>query len=183
MPEESQPESSLPLFQEKKLLGVGLVIFLFDQATKLLAVRHFKTPDPIDGGMEVIQGFLNFTYRLNTGAAWSIFEGRNTILALVAVLALAGLLYYRRHFDNGTATGKLALGLLVGGVLGNLVDRLIHNGVVDFIDFYIQRANGTYWHWPAFNIADAAICTGVGLLFVMAWRTENVEDETPAANG
>lgn len=176
MPEELQPKRAPSLLQEKRLLGIGLGVFFLDQVTKLIVVRHFKTPDPFDGGIVIFNGFLNFTYRLNTGAAWSIFEGRNAMLALVALLALGGLLYFRRHFDNDTPTGKIALGLLIGGVLGNFVDRLIHNGVVDFIDFYLKRANDTYWHYPAFNIADAAICTGVGLLFIMAWRGEKEEE-------
>ena len=70
----------------------------------------------------------------------------------------------RRHFGAETALGQLALGLILGGVVGNLVDRVVHHHVVDFLQFYIP------FRFPAFNVADSGICTGVGLMFVQSFQ-------------
>jgi signal peptidase II len=108
----------------------------------------------------------------NTGAAWSLFRGNNNVLALVALTALVVLFFSRHHFDSRTLLGQAAFGLICGGIVGNLVDRLCRGHVIDFLYFYLQQRGGTEIGFPAFNVADSAICTGVGLVFLLTWKSE-----------
>jgi signal peptidase II len=110
-----------------------------------------------------------------------MFQGRSLPLAALSVVAMIALIRYRHHFETHTPSGKLALGLLIGGILGNLIDRVAYQYVIDFVRFYLIRNDGTEMGYPAFNIADMGICIGVGLLFLLAWRegppTEEVDEE------
>ncbi|MBU6410235.1 MAG: signal peptidase II, partial [Verrucomicrobia bacterium] len=119
----------------------------------------------------------------NTGAAWSIFSGNNSLLVVVMLLAFAALFLTRRHFDADRLPGQIAFGLLFGGIAGNLADRLARHQVVDFIRFYAQlRGTGGEIGFPAFNVADTAICSGVGLIFLITWRSDRAPGkEAPAA--
>ena len=156
----------------RRILALAAIIFALDQFTKWLVLRAL-TP-----GEErvVIPGFFNLCLRFNTGAAWSWFTGKNTLLAVIALLALVTLFRYRHHFNAHTLTGQLAFGLIFGGILGNLTDRLLpaRHAVVDFLHFYMAR-RGTFdvWDFPAFNVADSAICTGVVLIFIITWKNES----------
>jgi len=158
-----------------RLINLALTILFFDQLTKLLVLRllHFSQ------SKEVIPGFFRFVHWGNTGAAWSMFSGNNGLLAIVAIVALALLFFTRHHFDLHTRGGQVALGLIVGGIIGNLIDRLHAGHVIDFIYFYVQRRDGTEAGFPAFNVADSAICVGVGLLFIISWQNDRTR---PAAN-
>jgi signal peptidase II len=147
---------------------IALAVVVLDQITKQIVLRH------LSGGQEkvVIDGFFRFVYWGNTGAAWSLFRGRNALLALVAVVALVVLFLSRHHFDAHTLLGQVALGLIFGGIIGNLVDRVTVRHVIDFIYFYIEQRGGKEIGFPAFNVADSAICTGVGLMFLVTWKGE-----------
>lgn len=153
------------------ILVVAAVIFGLDQLTKWLVLRWISFGEEI----MVIPGFFNLTYRVNTGAAWSLFTGNNFVLAGVALVALVALFLARRHFGADRLLGRLALGLVFGGIVGNLTDRLMpsRHAVVDFLHFYMAR-RGTIevWDFPAFNVADSAICTGVALIFLINWKSE-----------
>ena len=109
----------------------------------------------------------------NTGAAWSLFRGNNLALAGVAIVALVVLFFSRHHFGARTVLGQVAFGLIIGGIVGNLIDRLRVGHVVDFLYFYLQQRGGGEIGFPAFNVADSAICTGVGLVFLFTWRSEH----------
>jgi len=152
----------------RRILIIILAVVLLDQATKQIVLRFLSS------GQEkvVIDGFFRFVYWGNTGAAWSLFRGRNAPLALVAVVALVILFLNRRHFDPHTLLGQVALGLVFGGIIGNLVDRLTVRHVIDFIYFYLPQRPGGEIGFPAFNVADSAICTGVGLILIVTWRSE-----------
>ncbi len=158
--------------RESIILLVCLGIFIADQITKAIVVYHFENPNDSTVRVVVIQGFLDFIHRTNSGAAFSILQGKNNMLAVISFVAMGGLIWFRHHFDNGTRMSKVALGLLLGGILGNLVDRVFRDSVVDFVRVYIERRGGSVLEWPAFNIADAAICAGVACLFVIAWQEE-----------
>jgi signal peptidase II len=80
---------------------------------------------------------------------------------------------WRRHFEYDHRPGQVALGLLFGGIVGNLLDRIIHEHVVDFLRFYWTRRSGSEVGFPAFNVADSAICTAVAILMILAWRAES----------
>lgn len=144
-------------------------IVLLDQLTKLLVLRtlSYGHDEKI-----VVDGFFKFVHWGNTGAAWSMFHGNNELLAIVSLIALLVLFIYRHHFDTRTPLGQISLGLIFGGIIGNLIDRLFRKHVIDFIYFYLQQRDGREIGFPAFNIADTAICTGVGLLFILSWRQE-----------
>lgn len=101
-----------------------------------------------------------------------MFHGNNELLAIISLVALLVLFLYRHHFDTRTIFGQVALGLIFGGIIGNLGDRLFRNHVIDFIYFYLNQRDGREIGFPAFNIADSAICTGVALLFILSWREE-----------
>ena len=135
-------------------LLVALSIILLDQASKEWVRRAFSLHESVP----LVPGFFNLTYIRNTGAAWGLFSGQNLALALLALVMLVALVLFRRKLLPPGRPHRVALGLLCGGIAGNFFDRLRLDYVTDFLDFYV----GT-WHWPAFNIADAAICIGVGI--------------------
>jgi signal peptidase II len=160
----------MKLETEKKIALLAGVIVLLDQLTKMLVLNTLAY-----GRDErvIIDGFFKFVHWGNTGAAWSMFHGNNEFLAIVSLVALLVLFLYRRHFDTRTLIGQVSLGLIFGGIVGNLIDRLFRGHVIDFIYFYLQQRGGREAGFPAFNIADMAICTGVGLLFILSWRQES----------
>lgn len=141
------------------MLSIFWCVVALDQATKWWIMASFK----LYGVREVVPGFFNLVYLHNSGAAFSLLasvEGawKQWFFVAVAVGALAFLLVlFKQHcVDNIGYT--VALGLIGGGAVGNLIDRLRFGSVVDFLDFYVAGH-----HWPAFNVADSAICVGVGL--------------------
>lgn len=158
----------MKLSLNQRMALTAVIIAVFDQATKFWVLKHLPRYEE----RVVIDGFFKFVHWGNTGAAWSMFSGQNAGLAVVSLLALLGLFIWRHHFDTRTWVGQLSLGLIFGGILGNLVDRLFRDHVVDFIRFYLYRRSGEEIGFPAFNIADSAICVGVGLMFLISWRNE-----------
>ncbi|HSH95971.1 MAG TPA: signal peptidase II [Roseimicrobium sp.] len=160
----------------RRLAMIGVLTLAADQFTKWLVLRAL----PVEGQeIQVVDGFFRFVHWGNTGAAWSMFHGNNEMLAIVSLIAFVVLLFSRHHFDAHTKPGQVALGLLFGGILGNVIDRL-HPGrlhVVDFLYFHVIGRSGREHGFPAFNVADSAICVGVGLLFWLSWR----RTEQPAA--
>lgn len=148
-------------------LLTALVVGL-DQISKAILVS-FLSP-----GQErsVLPGFFRLVHWGNTGAAWSLFSGNNFLLASIAALAVFVLFFSRRHFDSHTVLGQVAFGLIFGGILGNLIDRIHVHHVIDFLYFYLRQRDGNEIGFPAFNVADSAICTGVGLIFLLTWKNE-----------
>ncbi|HUD48832.1 MAG TPA: signal peptidase II [Candidatus Baltobacteraceae bacterium] len=153
---------------DRRLGVVALTVFVLDQASKLLVLRFLGPTDE----RIVIAGFFKFVHWGNTGAAWSLFRDRNDLLAIVSTLALLGLFLWRRHFYLNLTLGQLSLGLIVGGICGNLLDRLRYHQVIDFLRFYVYRRSGEQIGFPAFNLADSAICAGVALLILISWKYE-----------
>ena len=165
----------MKLSLNQRMALTAIVIAILDQGTKFWVLKHLPRYEET----VVIDGFFKFVHWGNTGAAWSMFSGQNAGLAVVSLLALLGLFIWRHHFDTRTWVGQLSLGLIFGGILGNLVDRLARDHVVDFIRFYLHRRSGEEIGFPAFNIADSAICVGVGLMFLISWRNEMGDQKTP----
>lgn len=153
----------------RRLLLVALAVYGLDQLTKYLVLQF------LGQGQErvIVDGFFRFVHWGNTGAAWSLFRGNNTFLAVVAAIALVGLFLARKHFDTRTLLGQIAFGMILGGIAGNLTDRLItsRQHVIDFLYFYVNTNRGEVG-FPAFNIADSGICVGVALVFWVTWRAE-----------
>jgi signal peptidase II len=163
------------IFQKsnRRIAVLALVILALDQSSKWIVLRELYTGDE----RVIIPGFFKFVHWVNKGAAWSLFSGSNSngALALVALLAFVALFLTRHHFDSHTLAGQIAFGLIFGGIAGNLTDRLLpsRHAVVDFIYFYLQQRDGGEIGFPAFNVADTAICTGVGLIFLITWKNEH----------
>lgn len=167
----TEPNGTVPFLQEKRILQTAALVLLADQLTKLIVIKWIDPSQQVI----IIEGFLKFVNWHNTGAAWSQFQGKSLELAGISVIALGALIYWRHQFEIRTPTGKLAMGMLIGGIVGNLIDRVAYEYVVDFIRFYLKQRGGNEIGYPAFNIADMGICVGVGLLFVMAWREQEVD--------
>ena len=158
---------------------IAMSIVALDQATKGLVLHWLGYAQE----KVVIEGFFKFVHWQNTGAAWSLFRGNNQLLAVIALLALVILYLSRRHFDSRTIVGQVAFGLIFGGIVGNLIDRLWRGHVIDFLYFFLQQRGGSEIGFPAFNVADSAICTGVGLIFLITWRNEREARPAETAAG
>ncbi len=140
------------------LITTVLVIFL-DQLTKAIVRKTVA----IRGTIEVIKGYFEISYAENTGAAFGIFRGQNGIFIIIGLVAIGFIFAYYRQFKANTWM-KVSLGLLLGGALGNLIDRIAFQYVTDFIRvrWWFLRPR---W-WPAFNIADASVCVGAAMLIL-----------------
>ena len=139
---------------------VAVLILALDQATKVLALERLLAGEPV----RVFNGFFSLTLVLNPGLAFGMLGATPTAWRwLVALLSVAALMVLAavglRLLPTGGPLAEIALGLVFGGAVGNLMDRWRFGAVVDFLDFYWRA-----YHWPAFNIADSAISVGVALL-------------------
>ena len=149
-------------------LPLTLLSFLFDQATKWWILNHVMDPPRVIP----VTGFFNLVLGFNTGVSFGLFGEAPAWLLMAFILPMvAGLLVWMTRTDSRLTA--IALGLVVGGAFGNLLDRLRHGAVTDFLDFYV----GAY-HWPAFNFADVAIVSGVALLLI---ESVLAREETKAA--
>ena len=144
----------------KRIAAIAAVFFVLDQATKAVAVRFLS-----GGPLSVVPGYFDLSLVFNRGAAWGILAGRRLLLAAVSAAMLV-LLWANRKALAERPLPRAAAGLLAGGILGNLADRLFRGGVVDFLDFHWRTA----WRYPTFNAADVCICAGVGLLLLDSFR-------------
>ncbi len=137
--------------------ALALLVVLLDQLTKYWVSRAFEY-----GEARAVTGFFNLVLTHNQGAAFSFLasaggwqRGFFIVIALVAIVVISVLLV--RH--AGERLFCLSLALILGGAIGNVIDRIVLGYVVDFLDFYVSG-----WHWPAFNLADSAITAGAVLM-------------------
>ena len=149
-------------------LAPALIVIVLDQLTKLMVLARME----LHQSVPIFDGFFALTYVRNTGAAFGIFAGHDSTLRVPALLAVAGLalgvlLWFVRTVPADRKAVIAACGAVLGGAIGNMIDRAAYGEVIDFFDVYI----GT-WHWPAFNIADAAITCGVIVLCLDALKGE-----------
>lgn len=163
----------------RRIAALALSIYALDQGTKWLVLQSL----PPGAERVVIDGFFKFVHWGNTGAAFSLFTGNNAVLAIIGLVALLVLIFARHHFESHTRLGQLGFGLIFGGIMGNLTDRLLtsRQQVIDFLRFYHVREDGTEAGFPAFNVADSGICIGVALILWLTWRSERPTPERPPA--
>ena len=135
------------------ILCLSFFIALLDQVTKYLVRQKLIT-----GHITIIPDFFDLCYVQNTGAAWGIMQGLNNWLVVLSVVMLGLLIVFRRSILQDTLIHRCATGLMIGGIVGNLVDRVKLGYVVDFLHFFWRDH-----HFPSFNVADSAICAGVAL--------------------
>jgi signal peptidase II len=143
----------------KLLLFVTLPLYLLDQVTKWLVLRFIST----DEFVPVIPGFFYLVQVHNTGAAFGMLKDNNLFFTILATAALILVAVFARRGAFADAPSRFGAALLVSGVLGNLTDRILHGYVIDFLDVVLPW----YGHWPAFNVADSAIC-GAATLFLIS---------------
>ncbi|MGF1630567.1 MAG: signal peptidase II [Kiloniellaceae bacterium] len=141
----------------QRCLFIATAVLLLDQLSKWVILNLVMPPR---GGIEVT-GFFNLVLVHNRGVSFGMFQSDSAwqpyFLIVVNVCVSLALLFWLRKQASGLL--PYAIGLVVGGALGNAIDRLYQPGVVDFLDFHIAG-----WHWPAFNVADSAIVCGVALI-------------------
>jgi signal peptidase II len=146
-------------------LAAALFVVVLDQATKAFMLSWLQEGESVP----VIAGLFHLTLHFNFGAAFGIFselgEGtRQLVLAVAKAIALGAVLYFLVQEEFRSRRAQIALFLVMGGALGNIIDRVRLGKVVDFFDFYlVDRA----YTWPTFNVADSAICIGVAMLLLL----------------
>ena len=167
----------MTLTPNRRMALVAIVTLAFDQLTKFAVLNFLGYAQE----RVVIEGFFKFVHWGNTGAAWSMFHNNNELLTIVAMIALLALFLTRHHFGLEQGLGQWALGLMFGGIVGNIADRIIHKHVVDFLYFHVQTRSGAEAGFPAFNVADSGICIGVCLMFLLSWQLEEKKPTAEAA--
>ncbi|MDF2945910.1 MAG: peptidase [Bacillales bacterium] len=147
---------------------VAVIIVLFDQITKYIVEKQMYLGESIP----VIDNFLMITSHRNRGAAWGMLEGQFLLFYIVTVIVVVGLIYYVKKNNIDDRFTLITVGLLIGGALGNFIDRVIRKEVVDFIDVLIFS-----YDFPVFNIADSSLFIGVVLLVIQTIREEQLGEK------
>ena len=138
---------------------LALLVVLVDQATKYFVVQHFSVGESVP----VVENIFHWTFILNRGAAFGMLEGSRWLFVVIALAVIGGVLYLRKEIEQSGVLACMGAALFTGGAVGNLIDRTLQGVVIDFFDFRI---------WPIFNVADIAICVGVGLIIWSILKTE-----------
>lgn len=146
-------------YMKKKIFTIAFISVFIDQISKIFVSSNFILFNRIP----VIKDFFYLTYVKNEGGAWSILNGNRFLLIGITIVALYFILRYIIKEENINKIDSVSYGLLIGGILGNLIDRIIHGYVIDFFDFIIFGYN-----YPVFNFADTFIVVGV-ILMIMAY--------------
>ena len=139
------------------LQGKETLIIFLDQLTKFLIKQNFQ----LNKSIPVIKNILYFTYVTNTGSAFGLFKGINPIFMIFSIMVIIAIFYFMSQIMQNERLLQFSVGLLLGGTIGNLIDRISYGSVIDFIDFRI---------WPVFNIADSAVTVSIILLIVLLWK-------------
>ena len=171
------------LSAHRVLFAIAAAVVVVDQASKYWVVSiSGVTPNayPPWGGFVIVPGFFNIVHTTNTGAAWGMFAGFGTWLAWLAAAALVAIFWFRDLLELQKPFMQVTFGFLCGGILGNLIDRVIHGKVIDFLDFILVS-----YRWPTFNLADSAICVGtafylIGNLVLTGRGQREVEPSPPS---
>ena len=139
------------------IFSTAAVILIIDHITKFFVIHNFKDNE----SLPVIKNIFHLTFVTNSGTAFGLFRGINLFFILLSIAVAIILVYSIRKIKEKDKAMQFAVGLLLGGTLGNLMDRIVHGFVIDFLDFQV---------WPVFNIADSAISIGVAILIISVWR-------------
>jgi signal peptidase II len=163
--------------KSKHFLGAASVCVVLDQATKLLVETKLSFADRIP----VIPDFFYITHVRNPGAAFGLFTGapvalRLTLFIGITLVAIAMIIGFERKLAPGDRFSALSLGLILGGAIGNLIDRVLRGEVVDFLNFHLWGG----YQWPDFNLADSFIVVGVAFLVIELLAAEGESRSDPA---
>ncbi|GAA0460726.1 signal peptidase II [Alkalibacillus silvisoli] len=151
---------------------IALFIIALDQITKWVIIRTMNLHESI----EVISGFFYITSHRNSGAAWGMLQGQMWLFYLVTVFVVGVIVYYMRQYRNGYKLLNVGFALILGGAIGNFIDRIVMQEVVDFLDFIIFNYN-----FPIFNVADMALTVGVTIIIVLIlydeWNSKRMKKD------
>ena len=160
-----------------KWLWLAVVVIMLDQITKQIAANTLEMYQPV-----AVMPMFNWTLMHNTGAAFSFLsdEGgwQRWFFTTIAIIVSTVLIAWTSKLKADEKWQAIAFALILGGAIGNVIDRIIHGYVIDFIDVYYQQ-----WHWPAFNIADSGIFVGVAVLIIESFRQHKREETGETNNG
>lgn len=163
-------------FKDKTISILLVIIVLLDQASKFIVDRTM----PLNHSIPVIENLFNLTYIRNTGAAFGILAGsdapfRLPFLIVFSLLAIGFIVMMLRRLQEKEKVLIIAFTFILGGAIGNLIDRILYGEVIDFLDFYWSR-----YHWPAFNLADSFISVGVMTTFYRLIKAKGQDPFAPA---
>jgi signal peptidase II len=150
---------------------VATLTLIADRVTKTTIANNLPLYESWYPPVPFLKRLFIFTHTTNTGAAFGLFPKQGALFIIIAFVVITAIIYYHHHLPNGYSLVRLALGLQLGGALGNLIDRLRQGYVTDFVDL-------EFWplqDWALFNLADSAIVVGVGLLALTMLR-EDISD-------
>lgn len=148
---------------KKYIYIITFAVLFLDQIIKQVVASNMALHNTIS----VIPSFFQITYVENFGGAWGIFGNSTWILAFISMIILTAFLYYIRKQEKISITTMISYGLFIGGLLGNLIDRLFRGCVIDYLDFFIFG-----YDYPVFNVADIAIVVAIGLLLIEMGKDE-----------
>lgn len=147
---------------------IALFVIALDQFTKWLIVKNLEIGESI----KIFENFLYITSHRNRGAAWGILQGQMWFFYIITVIVIIGIVYYIQKAVRGNWLFGVSLGLMLGGAIGNFIDRVFRKEVVDFINTYIFG-----YDFPIFNIADSSLVIGVTLLMIHMFKEERESKE------
>ena len=147
----------------KKIIIVFMITLFLDQISKAIVSSVMK----LEESVVVIKNFFSITYINNYGAAWSLFTHKNIFLIILSIISII-IIYRFMYVFKKNKRNTIAFGLLLGGIVGNLIDRWLFGSVKDFLDFTIFK-----YDYPIFNIADIAVVLGVFLLIIAIFKGED----------
>ncbi|WP_182199090.1 signal peptidase II [Paraliobacillus salinarum] len=142
---------------------IAFIIIMIDQLTKWWVVANMELRESIT----IIENFFYITSHRNTGAAWGILAGQMGFFYIITTIVVIVIVYYIQKYAKDSLLTGISLALILGGAIGNFIDRLFRKEVVDFFDVYI----GSY-DYPIFNIADSSLVIGVILVFIATFIDE-----------
>lgn len=149
------------------LIWLTLVVILLDMVSKYIVSKLLI----VNESVMIIKNFFNITYVRNTGAAFSIFSGNTFLVMIISFMIIMGIILYIRKNKPSNKIEKISYSLILGGAIGNFIDRVIYGYVRDFIEIDIFG-----WDYPIFNLADVFVVVGVILLVIATWRGRNDRD-------
>ena len=164
-PKISNWQSAIPL------ISVAIPVLILDWSSKWLVQTYITQITEV---IPIIPGFFNLRHDRNTGAAFGVLAGHRILLILITIAALAFIFAYYLRFRESPWM-QVSLGFLLGGAIGNFIDRIHLGEVVDFLQFGIASKK---LFWPTFNIADVSVCIGAGMLIVYLFRNRNNDYQT-----
>ena len=139
------------------IFSTALIAVFLDQLAKFLIRKNLQ----LNESLPLIKDIFHLTYLKNTGSAFSLFQGYNPVFIFFSVIVMIAIFCFIKKVKENEKIMQFAVGLLLGGTSGNLIDRIIYGRVTDFIDFRI---------WPVFNVADSAVTVSVIIFIILLWE-------------